>query len=53
MTETTRTPAARVGVDLSKHMFQALSEDNSGRVVQASAMSPARFFTCWGWMRGL
>lgn len=44
MTEVTRGPAARVGVDLSKRVYQVHAVDRSGRVVLARSMAPARFF---------
>ena len=44
MTEITRALIARVGVDLSKRVFQVHAVQRSGRVVQAKAMSPERFF---------
>jgi transposase len=44
MTEITRTAIARVGVDLSKRLFQVHAVDRSGRVVLARPMSVERFF---------
>jgi hypothetical protein len=44
MTEITRAPAARIGVDLSKRVFQVHAVDRWGKVVLAKAMSPDRFF---------
>ena len=44
MAEVTRGEAARVGVDLSKRVFQVHAVDRSGRVVLAKALSPDRFF---------
>jgi transposase len=44
MTEITRSVPARVGVDLSKHVFQVHAVDRTGRVVVAKPMSPERFF---------
>lgn len=44
MAEITRALVARVGVDLSKRVFQVHAVDRSGRVVQARAMSPDRFY---------
>lgn len=44
MAEITRAPVARVGVDLSKRVLQVHAVDRSGRVVQAKAMSPQRFY---------
>jgi transposase len=44
MTEITRGPAARVGVDLSKRVYQVHAVDRAGRVVLAKAMPPQRFF---------
>ena len=44
MVEITRAPVARVGVDLSKRVFQVHAVDRSGRVVQARAMPPDRFY---------
>lgn len=43
MTEITRTAVARVGVDLSKRVFQVHAVDRAGRVVLAKAMSAERF----------
>ncbi|HRD96390.1 MAG TPA: IS110 family transposase [Rubrivivax sp.] len=45
MTEVTRGAAARVGVDLSKRVFQVHAVDRSGRLVMAKPMAPDRFFT--------
>lgn len=44
MAEITRALIARVGVDLSKRVFQVHAVERSGRVVLAKAMSPERFF---------
>jgi len=44
MTEITRTAIARVGVDLSKRLFQVHAVDRNGRVVLARPMSVERFF---------
>ena len=44
MVEVTRNAVARVGVDLSKRVFQVHAVDRSGRVVLAKALSPDRFF---------
>jgi transposase len=44
MTEITRALFARVGVDLSKRVFQVHAVDRAGRVLLAKAMSPQRFF---------
>ncbi len=44
MTEITRTAIARVGVDLSKRLFQVHAVDRSGRLVLARPMSVERFF---------
>lgn len=44
MAEITRSAIARVGVDLSKRVFQVHAVDRWGRVVLARPMSPARFF---------
>lgn len=44
MAEITRAPVARVGVDLSKRVLQVHAVDRSGRVVQAKAMTPDRFY---------
>jgi transposase len=44
MAEITRALVARVGVDLSKRVFQVHAVDRSGRLVQARAMSPDRFY---------
>lgn len=44
MTQITRAPVARVGVDLSKRVYQVHAVDRSGRVVQVKAMSPSRYF---------
>ena len=44
MTEVTRTAIARVGVDLSKRLFQVHAVDRNGRVVLARPMSVERFF---------
>jgi len=50
MVEITRSAVARVGVDLSKRVFQVHAVDCAGRVVLAKAMSPDRFFA---WCAGL
>lgn len=44
MAESTRALFARVGVDLSKRVFQVHGVDRAGRVLLAKAMSPERFF---------
>jgi transposase len=44
MAEITRTAIARVGVDLSKRVYQVHAVDRSGRVVRARQMSAERFF---------
>ncbi len=44
MAEITRVPVARVGVDLSKRVYQVHAVDRSGRVVLAKSLSPDRFF---------
>jgi transposase len=44
MAEITRALFARVGVDLSKRVFQVHGVDRAGRVLLAKAMSPERFF---------
>jgi transposase len=44
MAEITRAPVARVGVDLSKRVYQVHAVDGTGRVVVARALSPDRFF---------
>ncbi|MCK6377005.1 MAG: hypothetical protein L6Q69_23320 [Zoogloea sp.] len=44
MAKITRAPIARVGVDLSKRLFQVHAVDRAGRVVLAKSMSPERFF---------
>jgi transposase len=44
MTEITRGPVARVGVDLSKRVYQVHAVDRTGRVLLAKPMSPRRFF---------
>ena len=43
MTEITRSAVARVGVDLSKRVYQVHAVDRAGHVVWARAMVPARF----------
>jgi transposase len=43
MAESTRAPVARVGVDLSKRVYQVHAVDRSGRVVLARPMPPQRF----------
>ena len=50
MAEVTRGAAARVGVDLSKRVFQVHAVDRSGQLVMAKPMAPDRFFT---WCAGL
>lgn len=44
MTEITRAPVARVGVDLSKRVYQVHAVDRSGHVLVAKPMAPERFF---------
>jgi len=44
MTEITRAPVARVGVDLSKRVYQVHAVDRAGRVMLVKAMPPQRFF---------
>ena len=44
MAEITRSAVARVGVDLSKRVFQVHAVDRGGRVLVAKPMSPERFF---------
>jgi len=44
MTEITRSAVARVGVDLSKRVYQVHAVDRAGHVVWARPMVPARFF---------
>jgi len=44
MTEITRAPVARVGVDLSKRVFQVHAVDGSGRALLAKPFAPERFF---------
>ena len=44
MTEITRAPVARVGVDLSKRVYQVHAVDRGGRLVTARALSVERFF---------
>ena len=44
MAEVTRDELARVGVDLSKRVYQVHALDRRGRVVVARAMTPERFF---------
>jgi transposase len=44
MTEITRAPVARVGVDLSKRVYQVHAVDRSGHVLVAKPMAPDRFF---------
>lgn len=48
MSEITRALIARVGVDLSKKVFQVHAVDRYGRVVVAKAMSRERFFVWCG-----
>jgi transposase len=48
MAEITRALVARVGVDLSKRVYQVHAVDRSGRVVQIKAMSPSRYFAWCG-----
>ena len=50
MTEITRAPVARVGVDLSKRLYQVHAVDAHERVVLTKALSVDRFFT---WCAGL
>jgi transposase len=45
MTEITRSAVARVGVDLSKRVFQVHAVDRAGRVVMARAFAADRFYT--------
>jgi transposase len=45
MPEVTRNAIARVGVDLSKRVFQVHAVDRSGRVALAKPMSAERFFS--------
>jgi transposase len=47
MTEITRAPVARVGVDLTKRVYQVHAVDAVGRVLVARALLPDRFFA-WG-----
>jgi len=44
MVEITRALIARVGVDLSKRVYQVHAVDSAGRKVLAKAMAPQRFF---------
>ena len=44
MAEITRALIARVGVDLSKRVFQVHAVDRAGRVAMARPLNPARFF---------
>ena len=44
MMEITREVVARIGVDLSKRVFQVHAVDRMGRVVLAKPLSPDRFF---------
>ncbi len=44
MSEITRRVPVRVGVDLSKRVFQVHAVDSAGRVVLTKAMSPERFY---------
>lgn len=44
MTKFTCAPVARVGVDLSKHVYQVHAVDAQGRVTLVKAMSAERFF---------
>ena len=44
MAEITRSAVARVGVDLSKRMFQVHAVDRAGRVVLAKSFVPERFY---------
>ncbi len=48
MSEITRGVVCRVGVDLSKRVFQVHAVDRSGRVVLARSMLPDRFFAWCG-----
>lgn len=50
MAEITRALLARVGVDLSKRVYQVHAVDAQGRCVLAKAMAPDRFFA---WCAGL
>lgn len=50
MAEITRALLARVGVDLSKRVYQVHAVDAHGRCVLAKAMTPDRFFA---WCAGL
>jgi transposase len=45
MTEVTCVSVARVGVDLSKRVFQVHAVDRQSRVVVSKAMTPSAFFT--------
>jgi transposase len=44
MAEMTHAPVARVGVDLSKRVYQVHAVDRSGRVLTAKSLSAVRFF---------
>jgi transposase len=44
MAEITRSAVARVGVDLSKRVFQVHAVDRAGHVLLARAFAPERFF---------
>lgn len=44
MAEITRAAVMRVGVDLSKRLYQVHAVDRAGRVVLAKALAPDRFF---------
>lgn len=44
MTEITRSAVARVGVDLSKRVFQVHAADRAGQRLMVKPMSPERFF---------
>lgn len=48
MSEITRTLIERVGVDLSKRVYQVHAVDRSGRVVLARPMVPVRFYAWCG-----
>ncbi len=50
MAEITRSAVARVGVDLSKRVYQVHAVDRAGRVLMAKPLSPQRFFD---WCTGL
>ena len=46
MKECAAAQVARVGVDLSKRVYQVHAVDRSGKVVFAKPVSPERFLTC-------